>query len=398
MITRLYSFFTCVFLFSVISNTSFAQISFCEANGTSSEDCINVVSTAVPLLRATSEARSGAMGDVGIAISPDANSLYWNSGKLAFAENPVGVSVSFSPWLRQLGINDIYLSNLSAYVKPDDVQAIGGSLRYFSFGSIQFTDINGMDLQQYRPNEFYLDFGYSRKLSNSVGLGLVLKYIHSDLAQGQNVNGSQIKVGQAVAADVGFYYTNDIALGSSDAILNLGMNISNIGNKISYTDDNTVRDFIPTNLGVGTALDLLFDDYNKLTIAVDVNKLLVPTPVADDLDGNGQPDHRDFNAIPGIFGSFSDAPGGGAEELREFMYSAGLEYWYNDLFALRMGYFHEHATKGNRKYFTMGMGVKYNVFGLNVSYLAPTTGNQHPLARTLRFSLLFDFDNVNAAN
>ena len=374
--------------FSLLTVIFFSQninaqgLSNCEVSGQQG-DCLNVVSTAVPLLRATSDARSGAMGDVGLAISPDANSLYWNMAKLAFVEDPVGLSISISPWLRQLGINDIYLSNLSGYFKPDANSAIGGSLRYFSFGDITFTDVTGGILQTYRPNEFYLDFGYSRKLSNNFGIGLALKYVHSDLATG-NINGSNIKVGQSVAADISAYQTSYATIGGTDTKINWGLAISNIGNKISYTDDDTQRDFIPTNLGLGTAWDFNFDDYNTLTLAVDVNKLLVPTPQEDG-------SHRDLAPIPGMLGSFSDAPDGDSE-LREFMYSIGLEYWYNDLFALRGGYFHEHAFKGARQYATVGFGVKYNIFGLNVSYLIPTRAQNHPLARTLRFTLAFDFN------
>ncbi len=363
-----------------------AQISICEAQGIPIEDCLNVVSTAVPLLRATSDARSGAMGDVGLAISPDANSLFWNAAKMAFNEDPAGVSASFSPWLRQLGITDIYLSNLSGYYKPDDIQAIGASLRYFSFGEIIFTDFTGQELQKYRPNEFYLDFGYSRKLSDALSTGLTLKYVHSDLAKGVVTSGSEVKVGRAVAADVSFYYTNDISLGGTDATLNLGIAATNIGNKISYTDDDVDKDFLPTNLGIGAALDFDFDQFNKFTFAYDINKLMAPTPKADGT-------HNELDAVSGIFSSFADAPFG--VELNEIMHSIGMEYWYNDVFSIRAGYFNEHQTKGNRKYFTIGAGVKYNIFGLNISYLAPTTGQHHPLARTIRFTLLFDFDDYS---
>jgi len=363
-----------------------AQISICASQGIPEEDCLNVVSTAVPLLRATSDARSGAMGDVGLAISPDANSLFWNGAKMAFNEDPAGVSASFSPWLRQLGITDIYLSNLSGYYKPDELQAIGASLRYFSFGEITFTDFTGFELQKYRPNEFYLDFGYARKLSDQLSTGLTLKYVHSDLAKGIVTGGSEVKVGRAVAADVSFYYTNDISIAGTDATLNLGLAATNIGNKVSYTDDDTDKDFLPTNLGIGAALDFDFDQFNKFTLAYDINKLMAPTP-----DVNGL--HTDLDAVTGIFSSFADAPFG--VELNEIMHSIGMEYWYNDVFAIRAGYFNEHKTKGNRKYFTIGAGVKYNIFGLNLSYLAPTTGQHHPLARTIRFTLLFDFDDFS---
>jgi len=372
---------------SLKSTAQTAGITRCEALGIPPDQCINVVSTAVPLLRATSDARSGAMGDVGIAISPDANALFWNNAKLAFIEDPVGVSISFSPWLRTLGITDIYLTNLSGYYKPDELQSISGSLRYFSFGSITFTDITGGTIIDYRPNEFYLDFGYSRKLSDVLSTGLTLKYVHSDLASITLSDGTDLKVGRAIAADISFYYTNYISLGSTDAKLSLGLVASNIGNKISYTDDNTDKDFLPTNLGIGAAIDFDFDQYNKFTLAYDINKLMAPTPQDDD-------SQRDLPAISGIFASFGDASF--QEEMQEIMHSIGFEYWYDNIFALRAGYFHEHKLKGNRKYFTIGAGVKYNIFGLNISYLAPTTGQHHPLARTIRFSLNFDFNDLSS--
>jgi len=348
-----------------IQSNAQTQLSVCTSRGITEEDCLNVVSTAVPLLRATSDARSGAMGDVGLALSPDANSLFWNGAKMAFNEDPAGLSASFSPWLRQLGITDIYLSNLSGYYKPDDLQAIGVSLRYFSFGEITFTDFTGFEIQKYRPNEFYLDFGYARKLSDQLSTGLTLKYIHSDLAKGTVSGGSNIKVGKAVAADVSFYYTNDISIAGTDATLNLGLAATNIGNKVSYSDDDIEKDFLPANLGIGAALDFDFDQFNKFTFAYDLNKLMAPTP-------NAEGDHMELDAVSGIFSSFADAPLG--VELNEIMHSIGMEYWYNDVFAIRAGYF---------------------IFGLNLSYLAPTTGQHHPLARTIRFTLAFDFDDLS---
>jgi len=387
-----YGLLTLILFFSAALNlksTAQNSITRCEALGIPADQCISVVSTAVPLLRATSDARSGAMGDVGIAISPDANSLFWNNAKLAFIEDPVGVSISFSPWLRQLGITDIYLTNLTGFYKPDELQSIAGSLRYFSFGNITFTDITGNEIIDYRPNEFYLDLGYSRKLSDVISTGLTLKYIHSDLANITLSDGTDLKVGRAVAADLSFYYTNYISLGSTDAKLNLGVVASNIGNKISYTNDDTDRDFLPTNLGLGGALELDFDQYNKFTLAYDLNKLMAPSPQDDD-------SQRQLDAVTGMFTSFGDATQGFKEEMQEIMHSIGFEYWYDNIFALRAGYFHEHRLKGNRKYFTVGAGVKYNIFGLNISYLAPTTGQHHPLARTIRFTLSFDFDDLSS--
>lgn len=352
---------------------------------------INVIGTAVPLLRATPDARAGGMGELGLATSADATALFWNAAKLPYNEKSSGFSVTYTPWLRQLGVDDIFLSNLTGFFKMDDNQALAASLRYFSFGSIQFTDAQGNNLNLYKPNEFYIDLGYSRKLAPRFSTALVLKYIYSDLAKGQQTNGNLIRAGQSVAADLSFYLTNPVSIGNS-ATWDVGLNLSNIGAKISYTDDSSenTKDFIPTNLGIGTAVNIDVDGYNSLTFGLDLNKLLVPTPIDDG-------SHRELATIPGMLGSFGDAPGSenispGAEEFSEIMYSLGIEYWYNKLFALRAGYFHEAANKGNRKYFTAGVGLKYQVFGINVSYLIPAVNLQtHPLANTLRFSLLFDF-------
>jgi len=355
---------------------------------------INVIGTAVPLLRATPDARAGGMGELGLATKADATALFWNAAKLPFNTKPSGFSVTYTPWLRQLGVDDIFLSNVTGFFKMDNDQALAASLRYFSFGSIQFTDINGNNLNSYKPNEFYIDLGYSRKLSTNFSTGLVLKYIYSDLAKGQQSNGNLIRAGQSVAADLSFFLSNPMSIGNS-ATWDVGLNLSNIGAKISYTDDSAenTKDFIPTNLGLGTALNVDVDGYNAITVGLDVNKLLVPTPLDDG-------SHREIATIPGMLGSFGDAPGSenispGAEELSELMYSLGLEYWYNSLFAVRAGYFHESKNKGNRKYFTAGVGIKYQVFGINVSYLIPAVNlRTHPLANTLRFSLLFDFEAI----
>jgi hypothetical protein len=344
---------------------------------------VNTVSTAVPFLRIAPDARSGAMGDLGIAISPDPNGWYWNPAKMAFVEDETSFSVTYTPWLQEL-VDDIYLASLSGYKKLDDIQTIGGSLRYFSLGSIQFTDASGNFLKDYKPNEFAIDFGYSRKLSDVFSAGLMLRYIYSNLAKGMELNGVPIKAGQSVAADIAFYYSNEVELGSTDGNLSLGLNISNIGAKITYTDDASNKDYIPTNMGLGSALMLEIDEHNQVTFGLDVNKLLVPTPVASG-------EHKNQSVPSAIFGSFSDAPGGASEELNELMYSAGVEYWYDQQFAVRAGYFNEHSTKGNRKFVTVGLGVKYKVFGLNFSYLVPTTNQRNPLDNTLRFSLLFDF-------
>lgn len=359
--------------------------------------CVNTVVTAVPFLRIVADARSGGMGDAGIAISPDANAMHFNASKLVFAEQDFSVSATYTPWLRSLGLNDVYLAYLSGYSKigQSDLQALGFSLRFFSLGSIQFTDENGSALDIGRPNELELAFAYSRKLTDKFSAAVTGKFIYSDLASGQTVQGEAIEAGIAGAADVSFTYTTPVELKNSDSELTLGLALTNLGSKITYTNSLN-RDFLPANLGIGAAWNIELDDYNSITFATDINKLMVPTPcqgeAADcDTDGDGILDYKEASSISGIFSSFGDAPEGFEEELRELMYSFGIEYWYDKQFAVRAGYFSEHSQKGNRKYLTLGLGLKYNVFGLNFSYLVPTTNQQNPLDNTLRFSLLFDF-------
>jgi Type IX secretion system protein PorV len=352
----------------------------------------NVVNTAVPFLRITPDARSGAMGDAGIAISPDANSTYWNLSKLPFAEKDAAASVTYTPWLTQL-VNDVFLADLSGYKKIDDNQAIGASLRYFSLGTVQFTDIYGNDQGQFHPREFAFDAGYSRKLSDNFGLGIALRYIYSNLASGASTNGETYKAGQAVAGDVSFFYTNTIDYNSGGSgTWSFGATLTNVGNKISYTNSSTDKNFLPTNLGLGSAYTAQIDELNKITFALDLNKLLVPTPPSPN-DSLGLINYSNIGVVDGMFKSFS-APGGFQQEMQQVTYSIGAEYWYNDLFAVRAGYFHESKYDGNRQYFEAGLGLKYNSFGINFSYLIPSGSGveQNPLSNTLRFSLLFDFD------
>jgi len=379
-------------LSSIVFDT-YAQGGITSTSQLTGADTINTITTAVPFLRIQPDARSGAMGDVGLAISPDANSMYFNPAKLVYCQNNIGVSVNYTPWLRQL-VKDIYLLDASVFYKVAENQAIGLQLRYFSLGNITFTDINGGYQGQAKPNEFAVNIAYSRSLGNNFSTGLGLKFVRSDLASGQVVNSGTIKAGVAAAADISVYYRKPIEIGNNDAVLAIGSAITNIGSKISYTDNNDTRDFIPTNFGVGSAFSLMPGDHHKMTVAIDINKLLVPTPTTD-ADGNGVIDSREKPAVSGILGSFGDAPGGGKEELRELMYSLGAEYWYDNQFAVRAGYYTEHITKGNRKFFTIGLGVKYNIFNLNFSYLIPTNGQNSPLENTMRFSLLFNFNNNN---
>ena len=355
---------------------------------------LNVVTTAVPFLRISPDARTGGMGDLSVATSPDANSGFYNLAKIPFNESQGGIGVTYTPWLKDLGLNDVYLASLAGYYKFDENQAINGSVRYFSLGNIQFTDNLGNDLNSFRPKEFGIDVGYSRKLSDKFGIGVGLKYIYSNLAGGAATNGSNYKAGTAVAGDLGFYYEGKNEIGTGWAF---GAALTNLGSKIAYTDNADQKDFIPANLGFGTTYTKVFDEQNKISFGVDVNKLLVPTPPEE---GNqaALDDYRKQGVVGSWFSSFSDAPGGASEEIKEFQFSIGGEYWYNNQFALRAGYFWEDATKGNRKYFTMGIGIKYNIFGLNFSYLIPSGSgvNRNPLSNTLRFSLLFDLVGQNS--
>jgi hypothetical protein len=353
---------------------------------------INVVTTAVPFLRISPDARAGGMGDLSLATSPDASSSYFNLGKIPFNESPHAINLTYTPWLKKI-VPDVYLASLAGYHKLDDNQAISASLRYFNLGQIQFTDNFGNPLQTFNPREFGIDVGYSRKLGDKTGFGVGLKYIYSNLAGG-SVGGNTYKAGTSVAGDLGFYHNGQNEAGQGWAF---GVALTNLGAKISYTDNADQKDFIPANLGIGTTYTSVLDESNKVSFGVDINKLLVPTPPALG-DSAGLVAYRQKSVVSSWFSSFGDAPGGFNEELREFQISTGAEYWYANQFALRAGYFYENKTKGNRRYFTAGVGLKYNVFGLNFSYLIPTGSgiNQNPLANTLRFSLVFDLSGENA--
>ena len=365
--------------------------------------CTNTVVTAVPFLRIVSDARSGGMGDVGLGLSADPNAMHFNASKLVFAEQEVGVSATYTPWLRSLGLTDVYLAYLTGYVKLDEFQTLGMGLRYFSLGSIQFTDTEGQELLTGRPNEFEVAFAYARKLSDKLSAGITGKFIYSNLAAGQQLEGGEtIEAGVGGAADISFTYKTPIKTRNGDSDLTIALALTNIGSKITYTK-SIDRDFIPANFGLGAAWTLNLDDFNSLTFAADINKLMVPTPCPTGVDcdvdpQDGRLDYKQQSSVSGIFSSFSDAPEGFNEELRELQYSVGAEYWYDKQFAVRAGYFHEHIQKGNRKFFTVGLGLKYNIFGMNFSYLVPTTNQRNPLDNTLRFSLLFDFGAFESDN
>jgi hypothetical protein len=353
-------------------------------------NAINVVTSAVPFLRISPDARAGGMGDLGVATLPDVNSQFYNVAKYPFATAKSGIAMTYTPWLKDLGLTDVYLTTLAGYHKIDEQQSISGALRYFSLGNIQFTDNFGNDLQMVRPREFAIDAGYARKLSDDLSLGIAIRYINSNLAGNSSVNGVSYRAGTSVAGDIGLYYNRPAADGSG---LSLGLAMTNLGSKIGYTDDAAAKDFIPANLAIGAVYTKVANEVNKISFGLDIHKMLVPTPPALG-DSAGLISYRSKGVVGSWFSSFGDAPGGFAEELKEFSISTGMEYWYNDQFAFRLGYFYEDKTKGNRQYFSMGAGLRYNMFGINFSYLIPSgTGvNRNPLSNTMRFSLVFDLD------
>lgn len=347
------------------------------------------ITTAVPFLNISPDARSGAMGDAGVALSPDANAAYWNPAKLVFIEDKSALNLSYSPWLRKL-VSDINLSYLSSAFKIDEKSSVGFSLRYFNLGTIDLIDENLIAQGTYRPSEFSIDGAYSRRFGPNFSLGLTFRYIHSGLFNGSFQESQQASSANAVAADISLYSKHTTEQFGNEGQFAFGANISNIGTKISYVANSTEY-FLPTNLRIGAANTMYFDEFNKLTLTLDLNKLLVPTPPIRDADGNiikGKDDNR--SVVSGIFGSFSDAPGGFHEELQEIGIASGVEYAYNDRFALRAGYFYENPNKGNRQYFTVGTGLKINSLSIDFSYLAADQ-QKSPLANTLRFSIGYNF-------
>ena len=342
----------------------------------------NVITTAVPFLTISPDARAAGMGDVGVATSPDMNAGYWNPAKIVFNTNEYGGAISYTPWLGKI-LNDMWLTYLSGYYKISREQAVGISFRYFNLGDITFRDRAGEITGDHRPSELAVDASYSRMLSEHFSIGVAARYINS------NLTGSLIdqdaRPGHSVAVDIGVFYDKDLTLFGRNSNLALGLDIANIGRKITYTDENN-RDFIPTNLRFGTAYRLDIDPFNSVTLAIDVNKLMVPTPNPADTTSSDQ------TLLSGMFSSFGDAPGGFEEELKEYILSFGAEYWYNNTFAVRAGYFNESEEKGDRKYLTVGVGFRYQVFGVDFAYLLPKE-RSHPLAETVRFTLLFDFKN-----
>ncbi len=343
----------------------------------------NPITTAVPFLRVSADARSGSMGDVNVATAPDVNSIFYNGGKTVFNESKYGIGVTYTPWLKELDLNSIYLLSLASYYKLNDKEAFSFGLRYFSEGSFTFTDNIGNQISTFKPNDIAFEAGYSRKLSNKLGLGLSLRYIHSKLAD--NSTDPNYKSGSAVSADLSAFYTLKNGW-------NFGAALTNLGSKINYGGSADTKSYIPANLSIGTAYTKTINEENKISFGLDINKLLVPTPP----DPSNTGDVAKYNAksvIGSWFSSFGDAPGGFKEELKEFQIGLGGEYTYKNMFSLRAGYFAEDKTKGDRNYFTVGAGVKYKITAINFSYLVPAgnnSSNVSALKNTLRLSLLFD--------
>jgi len=363
-----------------------AQLNPAEINGRTGQS----LRYAMPILTVANDSRAAAMGDVGVATSPDANSQHWNPAKFAFIDSDMGFSISYTPWLNSLA-SDMSLNYLTGYKRLDNKQAISASLMFFTLGNITFTDDNGETIKPFSPYEFAIDGSYIRKLSDMFSSSISFRYIHSNLAGNMSQENINMSVGHSVAADIGMFYSQPLKIDKNDANIAAGLSISNLGDKMSYS---SAESFLPTNLRLGSAFTYDMDSYNQISFAIDFNKLLVPTPPHYDQDGImiGGMDPN-VGVMRGLFQSFYDAPGGFNEELREVAYSAGVEYMYYQQFAVRCGYFHEDLHKGNRKYFTFGAGLKYNVFTLDFSYLVPTSASvDNPLKNTMRFTLTFDFD------
>ncbi|MDD2488341.1 MAG: type IX secretion system outer membrane channel protein PorV [Bacteroidales bacterium] len=354
------------------------------------EEGARVISTGVPVLLISPDSRAGAMGDVGAATTPDANSIHWNAAKLAFLEKSSGISFTYTPWLRNL-VGDIGLSYLSGFYKINERSAFGGSLTYFSLGGIDFYDANGESKGNFEPNEFAIDLAYSMKLSEKLSASVTGRYIRSDLTQGQNAGTSTTYAANAYGADLGLYFQDEIKNSEYNSSYAIGFQISNLGSKISYSDA-IEKEFQPANLRLGGRYTMDFNEFNTLSFMLDFNKLLVPTPaIYDTLDQIVSGMDNNVGVVQGAIQSFYDAPNGFKEEMQEINISFGAEWTYNKFLVLRGGYFNESDKKGGRKYITFGGGFKYNVMQLDISYLVPVVGNNHPLKNTLRLSLSFDF-------
>ncbi|MCX6243349.1 MAG: type IX secretion system outer membrane channel protein PorV [Bacteroidetes bacterium] len=357
----------------------------------------NPITTAVPFLLIAPDARGGGMGDAGVSTSADVYSLFWNPAKYAFCDKDFGFGIGYVPWLRGL-VNDIGLASVAGFKKFGDKQAIAMSLRYFSMGTVTFTNETGQELGDVKPNEWTIDATYARKFTPAFSGAVAARFIYSNLVPVKYIE--NVRPGTSVAADIALYYHKELEIkGLTGAWISAGLDISNIGSKISYSSSSVTRDFIPTNFRIGPTFTMDIDEYNRMSIGVDFNKLLVPTPPIYATDSVGNPikgeiaKGMDPNVSPvtGMIQSWYDAPGGFQEEMQEWTISPLIEYWYNKLFSIRMGYFYENKNKGDRQFFTIGAGLRYNVFGLDFSYLVPVKNN-NPLQNTMQFTLLFNFD------
>lgn len=357
----------------------------------------NYISTGMPILMIAPDALSGAMGDAGAASEPDAYSAHWNNAKFAFADNEIGIATTFTPWLRNLNLSDMNLLYLGGYKRINKNSAVAASVTYFSLGEIISTSAEGNDEGTFAPNEYAIDATYSMKLGENIALGATGRYIRSDLTNGMTINdGSgyrRTNPANSIAADVGLYYEDKVDQGE----IAFGGMISNLGAKLSYSEDDPRKEFLPANLRLGGRYSYDIDDYNAFTILLDFNKLLVPTPPIEDDNGEvighyeNMNDYYNTGAMEGLFNSFFDAPGGFREELQEIQVSFGAEYWYNHTFAARAGYFYEHANKGGRQYLTFGFGVKFNKTQFDFAYLLPTTMfGTNPLSNTIRISIMMN--------
>jgi hypothetical protein len=364
-------------LFSAVSHISFSQTTPNPTPG----DLIGAqraITTAVPFLAITPDARHAALGDAGVASSPDAVSAFWNAGKLVFVDKSYGGSLSYTPWLGKI-INDMWIFQGSGYYKIRQEEAVAVSFKYFDLGEISFRDNNNIPLGDFNPKEMAFDATYSRMLSQNLSVGLTGRYIYSNLTGA--FSGNDAQAGNTAAMDIGVFYTKPIQRSARNSTLSLGAQISNIGPKLSYTD-NANKDFLPTNLKLGGAFLTQLDAFNSITFLLDFNKLMVPSP------SESGSTTKEKTVLSGMFGSFSDAPDGFSEEIHEVMSSLGIEYWYRDIFAARVGYFLEAKDKGDRKYMTAGVGFRRTNFGIDIAYIVPTNKREHPLAETIRFTIM----------
>ena len=412
------------FLIAISSGAVFAQPT--GGSGVTDDQLqLNTITTALPFMSITPDSRAGGMGDAGTALSPSSSSVYWNTSILSFSEQTSEISLSYTPWLRQL-TNDIHLSYLSGFYKINETHTIGGALRYFSLGEIIFTDASGNVIRDDKPSEFELTGAYAFRLSKRFSVGINGKFAYSNLTGGLTVGGVNTKAGVVGAADLSFsYYNDDAKIGSLDGIYTFATTINNVGNKVAYSELSE-RDFIPMNLKIGNSFLANFDAYNKVTFSLDLQRLLVPTPpLYDVIDGEytmlaGM--NPNIGVINGMIQSFYDAPGAVAtddngdyiqdidgnyevvkgsrfkEELSEINIAFGMEWWYNDVFAVRTGVFYESPNKGNRQFLNIGASLKYNMFAIDFSYLASLNGRQSPLANTLRFTVRLDLDQAGSSN